>query len=186
MAAAADTRKKDHSYTNCCIRKLCGPTLHPSFERGPRGITTCKERDSDSIQTTGFYIGEAKRYHCSVCNVSCRDNASLTRHKRTPRHLEKMVTIAGIARRRRRGKGHLWMNSSKGILLVRFGYGVMYLVRLVCGVYASFHGFPCEFSINVLKYSVQDEHLPWINSRSISILLSTGCCMVSTLSCQPS
>ncbi|OAL22130.1 hsp72-like protein [Fonsecaea nubica] len=33
---------------------------------------------------------ETKQYHCNVCNVSCRDAASLKRHNMTPRHLRKV------------------------------------------------------------------------------------------------
>lgn len=33
----------------------------------------------------------SNKYHCPVCNVSCRDNASLLRHLKTPRHLKKTV-----------------------------------------------------------------------------------------------
>jgi Pyruvate/2-oxoacid:ferredoxin oxidoreductase delta subunit len=33
---------------------------------------------------------ENKTYHCEVCNVSCRDNASLERHNETKRHKKKL------------------------------------------------------------------------------------------------
>lgn len=32
----------------------------------------------------------SKKYYCSTCDVSCRDNASLVLHNRTPRHLKRV------------------------------------------------------------------------------------------------
>jgi hypothetical protein len=53
--------------------------------RKAKAANVQRYRDNDKAQRAKHVIN--KTYHCSLCNISCRDQSDLTNHEKTSRHL---------------------------------------------------------------------------------------------------
>lgn len=80
------TREKNAQYQEKYQRELrANPTDKYKQRQKTNNIKQqpgTKARQEEAIKN--------KTYHCEVCDVSCRDNASLVRHNATPRHQKKL------------------------------------------------------------------------------------------------
>jgi hypothetical protein len=86
LKAAADViKEKNRLYGLEYARKLrANPTdkyIAGQQANRLKQAPTTRQRQREAVAT--------KKYHCDVCNVSCRDMASLVRHNKTPRHDKK-------------------------------------------------------------------------------------------------
>lgn len=86
QAIATATRAKDVAYMLEYGRNLrANPT---EAYRATQSRNNIKQKPATKARQRAAVA--AKKYYCGTCKVSCRDNASLVRHNRTPRHFKKL------------------------------------------------------------------------------------------------
>lgn len=82
---AAATKEKDRLYQQQYQQALRANSTEEFLTRQQLN----NEKQQPGTKARQQAAVENQQYHCTVCNVSCRDKASLKRHNATKRHLKK-------------------------------------------------------------------------------------------------
>jgi hypothetical protein len=90
IAAAVKENNRDYQYDY-----QRGLGVNPSEEYRARQKRN-NEKQKPTTKAAQKLAVKNKLYHCTPCNVACRENASLVLHNTTKRHMKQLLIVAVV------------------------------------------------------------------------------------------